>query len=118
MNLPNIPESIYCDPAHSEIILIGMIIIIIIMSKMWWVEHKKTENNHKIWGQRIEEKLDKAMTSHIECQKNIPIMFVTKQEFRDLIEERNRQWSHFNDRFDRLIAEIFKCLSRTNDIEN
>jgi hypothetical protein len=114
MNLPRLPESSFCDPSHAELIIMGMFMVVFILARMWWVEHKKNEDDHKIWSQRIEEKLDKAMISHDECQKNMPFIFVTKQEFRDLIEERNRQWSHFNERFDKLIAEIFRALSYSN----
>jgi hypothetical protein len=118
MNIPHIPISAYNDAAHSELIIVLMIIVVFVMAKMWWHERKKNDNEEERWIQRVENKLDRNMAAHDQCQKDMPFKYVTKEEFRDLLKERNRQWGDFNNKFGKLLDRFWShCHDQNGKVE-
>jgi hypothetical protein len=118
MNIPHIPSAAYNDPAHFELIMILMIVVVFIMTRMWWHERRKNDSEEERWVDRIEDKLDRTIGAHDQCQKDMPFKYVTKEEFRDLLKERNRQWTEFNDKFDKLIDRFWNhCHDHNGKVE-
>ena len=107
MNIPTIPSAACTDPSHAELTMIGLIILLVILARMWWHERFKNMKDHEHWAGRIEDKLDQSISSHEVCQRQLPFKFVTKDEFKELLAERNRQWQTFNEKFDRAMSHFW-----------
>lgn len=106
MNLPSVPPAAL-QPDNAELIIIFLVIIIGFLVKFYISEKKRNSVEAVAWRERIEDKLDLAISSHDLCQKELPYKFVTKEEFKDLLSERNRQWKDFNEKFDRLLDRFW-----------
>jgi phage pi2 protein 07 len=48
------------------------------------------------------------------CQKNLPYQFVTKEEYKELLNKRNQQWEMFIDKFEKLITRFWNHSHDTN----
>jgi hypothetical protein len=112
--IPKIPAAA-CDPGHAELIIIGLVILLIIMARLWWKERQDGLSKEAQWKERVEEKLDVALSAHIECQKNLPFTYVTKNDFktlndylREISNDRTKIWNTFTDKFDVLMDKFGK----------
>jgi hypothetical protein len=88
-----------CD--HADILLPIASTIIGILSWLLYKEISIRRATTSHWHERIEAKLDLALEEHNKCQNLLPIAYVSRQEFKDLITERNKQWSDFTAKFDK-----------------
>ncbi len=104
---PKVPEAVTNDAGHAEITIIFLIILVVLMGKLWWLERRRSIQAAEKWANRVEGKLDQAIAAHHQCQKEMPYRYVTKEEFKELIVERNRQWSEFNAKFDKALEIIW-----------
>jgi hypothetical protein len=105
--IEKIPSSICQDPGHSEIVIIILIVLLGWSLKLFWSERSKNKEAENNWKGRIEDKLDKALENHENCQKMLPEKYVTKNEFVALLKERNEQWGEFNKKFETLLDRFW-----------
>ena len=107
MNLPHVPNSVICDSGHAEITIISLILLLAVFIRLWWVNRQERHNEAKEWRLRMEGKLDQALEDHQKCRQQLPFQYVTKEEFKDLMAERNKQWDEFNRRFEDFISKFW-----------
>lgn len=105
--IDKIPPAIYQDSAHAEIIIIILIIAVVWLARGYRGEKSRNQAIETSWKQRIEGKLDTALANHEQCQRILPEKYVSKQEFSDLLQERNHQWGEFNKKFELLIERFW-----------
>lgn len=113
--IPKVPAAAVADAGHAELIIIGLVILLGVMIKLWWRERQNWEKKEHEWKERIEGKLDIAIENHIQCQKNLPFMYVTKDDFktlnndlREISNDRTKKWNTFTDKFDALMDKFGK----------
>jgi hypothetical protein len=117
-SIPSVPPSIICDSGHAEIVIIVLIILTSVFVRLWWIGRKENQTRTNAWRERMEEKLDKALDDHTRCRETLPERFVTKEEFRDLLSERNRQWEDFNEKFGKLMDRFWThCHDEKGKVE-
>jgi cbb3-type cytochrome oxidase subunit 3 len=114
MGVPEIPTSVVCDSSHAEITIIFLIILVTVFAKLFWNERQKNVGEEERAYMRIEAKLDSVINGHIECQKQLPVQFVTKEIYKELLAERNRQWELFNEKFEKFIQRFWNHSHDTN----
>lgn len=105
--IDKIPPGICQDAAHSEIIIILLLVAVGWLVKLYRAEKKKNQEIENNWKDRVENKLDTALANHEQCQRILPEKYVSKQEFTDLLKERNHQWDEFNKKFESLIERFW-----------
>ena len=113
--IPKIPAAATCDPGHAELVILGLIVLLIIMAKLWWKERQSSLSEETKWKERLEAKLDIALLAHDACQKSLPFLYVTKEDFKVLYDDlkqmsndRNIKWNTFTEKFDALMEKFGK----------
>jgi hypothetical protein len=94
-----------CD--HAEILLPILFGMCSVLFYLYLKELRKKEVRDTSWEERIEEKLDKVLEEHINCQKSLPFTYITKEEFRIFLDERNKQWDSFTNKFDQHMTRFW-----------
>lgn len=107
MMLDKIPPSICQDSAHAEIVIVILLAVVGWLVRLYRTEKKKNQEIEDNWKSRVETKLDTALSNHEHCQRMLPEKYVLKQEFTDLLKERNQQWDSFNKKFELLIERFW-----------
>jgi hypothetical protein len=102
---------------HSEILLPVMVAIISLLGWLlyWEIKNRRQVDENRL--ERIEKKLDLTLEQHDQCQKQLPFVYVTKEDFKtnndivmkelkalmqelkDLAIERHKSWSIFLEKY-------------------
>ncbi len=63
-----------------------------------------------IWAKisKLENKNEEHLKRQLECQKNLPLDFLTRQEFGKFQEQRKEQWDEFLDKFEKLLDRFYR----------
>lgn len=63
---------------------------------LWWI--RRYIQDQDMWRNKISDRLEKALSSHDECQKVLPEKFIGKTDFREFIDLRTREHALINNR--------------------
>jgi hypothetical protein len=66
------------------------------------------------WKRRIENKLDQAIETHIECRAHLTKEFVTRDDFGEFLQLRHQEWKEFKELFQDFTTKFWKHTHETN----